>query len=157
MAVASGVAEDMSQSLLSSPTSEGYRTAQVSPVPSPTPARIATTLDHSDEDTADVCAICLSEGGSPRAPLVPLVCSHVFHGECIAAWAARHDSCPTCRHPGIGVPDVRIDIPDAEGPGMCTCDRTSQTLCFAVGFLSVAMLIDGIYLYSLLREDDARL
>ena len=56
----------------------------------------------------DTCSICLSrmpEGLSEEEKRHGperqrrLRCGHVFHGECIDAWAAKHPTCPLCVHP----------------------------------------------------------
>ena len=56
----------------------------------------------------DTCSICLSrmpedlsDEEKRRGPdrQRRLRCGHLFHGECIDEWAAKHPTCPLCVHP----------------------------------------------------------
>ncbi|CAL5047173.1 unnamed protein product [Urochloa decumbens] len=52
-----------------------------------------------------VCAICLEALRDGEACSEVPACRHVFHGDCVAAWARSKGSCPLCRAkiaPGSG-------------------------------------------------------
>ncbi|KAL6631348.1 hypothetical protein ACP70R_028198 [Stipagrostis hirtigluma subsp. patula] len=51
-------------------------------------ARAAETL---------VCSICLEALRRGEACSAVPACGHVFHGECIGAWARSKGTCPLCR------------------------------------------------------------
>ena len=40
----------------------------------------------------ELCPICLEDGGSLR-----LVCTHIFHQNCLETWFEENDTCPICR------------------------------------------------------------
>ncbi|CAN6221750.1 unnamed protein product [Urochloa humidicola] len=44
-----------------------------------------------------VCAICLEELRDGEACSEVPACLHVFHGDCVDAWASSKGSCPLCR------------------------------------------------------------
>ena len=45
------------------------------------------------EEISD-CTICLESEGT----MIPTVCGHKFHTNCLMEWLRNHDSCPVCRH-----------------------------------------------------------
>lgn len=52
------------------------------------------------ERIQDACPVCLEPmAASGGGTCLQLQCSHVFHYDCIAAWARQGDTCPTCRKP----------------------------------------------------------
>lgn len=67
----------------------------------------------SDDDDADpaaakmICSICLEpirQHGRSKVSAALAACSHVYHCDCLMAWAQREgqagsDNCPTCRQP----------------------------------------------------------
>lgn len=40
------------------------------------------------------CTICLESEGT----MIPTVCGHNFHTNCLMGWLNNHNSCPVCRH-----------------------------------------------------------
>ena len=40
------------------------------------------------------CTICLESEGT----MIPTVCGHSFHTNCLMEWLNNHNSCPVCRH-----------------------------------------------------------
>ncbi|RCV21149.1 hypothetical protein SETIT_4G114800v2 [Setaria italica] len=59
-----------------------------------------------------VCAICLEVLRDGEACSEVPGCRHVFHGDCVGAWARSKDSCPLCRTkiaPGSGAVAAAAD------------------------------------------------
>jgi len=50
------------------------------------------SLRGSEENTE--CSICLESEGT----MIPTVCGHKFHTNCLMGWLNNHNSCPVCRH-----------------------------------------------------------
>ena len=48
---------------------------------------------RGSEEISD-CTICLESEGT----MIPTVCGHNFHTNCLMEWLKDHDSCPVCRH-----------------------------------------------------------
>lgn len=69
-----------------------------------------------DETTGKAdCSICMDEAAvGSQVTLLP--CGHWFHGECIRAWLAEHDTCPHCRE-GIMPRDGPEDAGRPREPG----------------------------------------
>ncbi|KAI5206340.1 hypothetical protein E4T39_02442 [Aureobasidium subglaciale] len=86
------------------------------------PQREIAKEDLDDTGKA-ACSICMEEAliGSQ---VTYLPCSHWFHGDCVKAWLAEHDTCPHCRQgitPGErGTRDDPINV--SESP-----DRPTNT------------------------------
>ncbi|KAI4326653.1 hypothetical protein MLD38_031943 [Melastoma candidum] len=56
----------------------------------------AVQEDGSGGSAEDSCAICMDNiRAGPQQVRTP--CQHVYHGECIAGWLKRSNSCPLCR------------------------------------------------------------
>eukprot|EP01029_Cantina_marsupialis_P004873 TRINITY_DN15159_c0_g1_i1.p1 TRINITY_DN15159_c0_g1~~TRINITY_DN15159_c0_g1_i1.p1 ORF type:complete len:562 (-),score=146.10 TRINITY_DN15159_c0_g1_i1:939-2624(-) len=53
-------------------------------------------VKFKEEETDDVCAICLAEY-TKNDELRLLPCKHRFHPNCIESWLAEHKSCPMCK------------------------------------------------------------
>jgi hypothetical protein len=49
----------------------------------------------TDEDTEDVCPICL-EAFVSENPAIICACTHNFHFQCVEEWLQRSPSCPVC-------------------------------------------------------------
>ncbi|KAA8539029.1 hypothetical protein F0562_025721 [Nyssa sinensis] len=49
-----------------------------------------------EEDSMDVCPICLDEFSAGKE-VTAMPCSHVFHSDCIFQWLWNVNSCPICR------------------------------------------------------------
>ncbi|KAI4329603.1 hypothetical protein MLD38_027972 [Melastoma candidum] len=57
---------------------------------------LETVQDGCGGSAEESCVICMDNVGvSPRRVRTP--CQHVYHGECIAGWLERSNSCPLCR------------------------------------------------------------
>jgi hypothetical protein len=46
-------------------------------------------------DSQNICSVCLEPFAGEKA--VKLKCGHIYHSQCIRAWAQKHSSCPLCR------------------------------------------------------------
>jgi len=56
------------------------------------------TDKNENEEAELACSICLEELERNSRDNVALVCSHVFHRDCVKHWIATHSNCPVCRH-----------------------------------------------------------
>ncbi|CAN6201871.1 unnamed protein product [Urochloa humidicola] len=73
--------------------------ARAPPVAKP-PAVVLPRFAYAHRGRASetlVCAICLEALRDGEACSEVPACRHVFHGDCVAAWATSKGSCPLCR------------------------------------------------------------
>lgn len=49
---------------------------------------------HSQEETSDMCSICINPC---KGDLSKLPCDHAFHQDCITPWLYVNQNCPLCR------------------------------------------------------------
>eukprot|EP00812_Abedinium_dasypus_P013497 NODE_699_length_1401_cov_119.202080.p1 GENE.NODE_699_length_1401_cov_119.202080~~NODE_699_length_1401_cov_119.202080.p1 ORF type:complete len:417 (-),score=83.90 NODE_699_length_1401_cov_119.202080:133-1383(-) len=60
-------------------------------------ALVWRAAEHTN-DTQQQCMVCLSEFAEGEGVRL-LVCTHLFHRECIDEWLQRSAACPICKHP----------------------------------------------------------
>ena len=68
---------------------------------------------RASESETLVCAICLEALRDGEACSEVPRCRHVFHGDCVGAWAMSKGSCPLCRAkipPGSGGAAAAVDM-----------------------------------------------